>query len=72
MMEGVVTDGTIALRNLKAQIEGLEPNSTVDRRSVEERVSHIDLLVLRGSILGSIANCERALELAHLLVRDAT
>lgn len=71
MMEGVVTDGTIALRNLEAQIEGLEPNSNVDRLSVEEQVSLIDLLVLRGSILGSIANCERALELAHLLVREA-
>jgi len=68
----VVTHGTIALRNLEAQIEGLEPNSTPGLPRVEERVWLIDLLALRGSILGSIADYERALELAHLLVRDAT
>lgn len=68
----VLTHGTIALRNLEAQIEGLEPNSTLHPSRVEERVWLIDLLALRGSILGSIADYERALELAHLLVRDAT
>lgn len=68
----VVTQGTIALRNLEAQIEGLEPNSTPGFPRVEERAWLIDLLALRGSILGSIADYERALELAHLLVRDAT
>ena len=67
----VVTHGTIALRNLEAQIEGLEPNSTPVLSRVEERVWLIDLLALRGSILSSIADYERALELAHLLVRDA-
>src|SRR5215470_17476481 len=66
-----VTHGTIALRNLEAQIEGLEPNSTPGVPSVEERAWLIDLLALRGSILGRIADYERALELAHLLVRDA-
>jgi len=68
----LVTHGTIALRNLEAQIEGLETNSTRGFLSVEERASFIDLLALRGSILGRIADYERALELAHLLVRDAT
>lgn len=68
----VVTQGTIALRNLEAQIEGLEPNSTPGFPRVEERAWLIDLLALRGSILASIADYERALELAHLLVRDAT
>jgi tetratricopeptide (TPR) repeat protein len=66
-----VTHGTIALRNLEAQIEGLEPNSNPGFPRVEERAWLIDLLALRGSILGSIADYERALELAHLLVRDA-
>jgi tetratricopeptide (TPR) repeat protein len=66
-----VTHGTIALRNLEAQIEGLEPNSTQGFPRVEERAWLIDLLALRGSILGSIADYERALELAHLLVRDS-
>jgi tetratricopeptide (TPR) repeat protein len=68
----VMTHGTIALRNLEAQIEGLEPNSPPVFPRVEERAWLIDLLALRGSILGSIADYERALELAHLLVRDAT
>ena len=67
----VLTHGTIALRNLEGQIEGLEPNSSPGRLGVEERAWLIDLLTLRGSILGSIADYERALELAHLLVRDA-
>jgi tetratricopeptide (TPR) repeat protein len=66
-----MTHGTIALRNLEAQIEGLEPNSNPGFPRVEERVWLIDLLALRGSILGSIADYERALNLAHLLVRDA-
>src|SRR5262252_6930191 len=68
----VMTHGTIALRNLEAQIEGLAPNPTPGLPLVEERAWLIDLLALRGSILGSIADYERALELAHLLVRDAT
>jgi tetratricopeptide (TPR) repeat protein len=68
----VVTHGTIALRNLEAQIEGLEPNSIPGFPRVEERAWLIDLLTLRGSILGTIADYERALELAHLLVRDAS
>ena len=71
MMEAVVTDGTIALRNLEAQIEGLEPEAALGRAPVDERVRLIDLLALRGSILGTIADCERAQELADLLVRDA-
>ena len=40
-------------------------------RVIEERVQLIDLLALRGSILGTIADYERAQELAHQLVRDA-
>jgi tetratricopeptide (TPR) repeat protein len=68
----VATHGTIALLNLEAQIEGLEPNATSSRLGIEERVWLIDLLALRGSILGRIADYERALELARLLVRDAT
>jgi len=69
--EAVLTHGTIALRNLDAQIDGLEPDATLRSARVEERVRLIDLLALRGSILGSIADYERAQELAHLLVRDA-
>jgi tetratricopeptide (TPR) repeat protein len=68
----VMTHGTIALRNLEAQIKGLAPNPTPGLPRVEERAWLIDLLALRGSILGSIADYEQALGLADLLVRDAT
>jgi tetratricopeptide (TPR) repeat protein len=68
----VLTHGTIALRNLEAQIEGLDPGSTAGFPRIEERLWLIDLLALRGSILGSIADYERALKLAHQLVGDAT
>jgi tetratricopeptide (TPR) repeat protein len=68
----VVTHGTIALRNLEAQIEGLGPNSTAGRLGVEERVWLIDLLALRGSILSSVADYKQALELSQQLVREAT
>jgi len=68
----VVTHGTIALRNLGAQIDGLERNSTPGFPRLEERAWLIDLLALRGSILGRIADHERALRLAQMLVRDAT
>src|SRR5262249_6512575 len=69
--ETVLTHGTIALRNLDAQIDGLEPDATLRSERVEERVSLIDLLALRGSILGRIADYERAQELAQHLVCDA-
>jgi tetratricopeptide (TPR) repeat protein len=71
MIEGVVTDGRIALRNLEAQIKGLKPEAAQSSACVDERVRLIDLLALRGSILGAIADYERAQELADGLVRDA-
>ena len=43
MTEAMVTDGTIALRNLEAQIEGLQPEAA--RRAtqrVDERVRLIE------------------------------
>ena len=71
MTQAMVTDGTIALRNLEAQIEGLQPEAALCRAPVEERVRLIDLLALRGSILGTIADYERAQELADRLVHGA-
>ena len=70
-VEGALTHGTIAMRNLEAQIDGLAPRTTLQPAFVEERVRLIDLLTLRGSILGTIADYERALELAQQLVREA-
>jgi len=61
-----LTDGTIALLNLQAQIDGLEGHST----SVET-ASLIDLLVLRGLILGRIIDYEQAAQLADRQVAAA-
>ena len=68
----VVTHGTIALRNLQAQIDGFEPVIASRHMRIEERVQLIELLTLRGLILGNVADYERAQGLAHQLVREAT
>jgi tetratricopeptide (TPR) repeat protein len=61
-----LTDGTIALLNLQAQIDGLEGHGTSD-----ETATLIDLLILRGLILARISDYERAAQLADRLVGDA-
>src|SRR5262245_10209798 len=61
-----LTDGTIALLNLQAQIDGLEGHSTTS-----EAASLIDLLILRGLILGRISDYERAAQLAERQVGAA-
>ena len=66
-----VTDGTIALLNLQAQIDGLEQDVKLGHDSIEGRVGLIDLITLRGLILGHIADYQRADEMAEQLVRDA-
>src|SRR5258705_13026463 len=66
-----VTDGTIALLNLQAQIDGLEPDIRLSHATVESRVGLIELITLRGLSLGHIADYERADEMAAQLVRDA-
>jgi tetratricopeptide (TPR) repeat protein len=68
----VVTHGAIALRNLRAQIDGLEAATAPLDTRIEERVQLVDLLALRGSILGSVAGYEHAQALAQQLVQDAT
>ena len=65
------TDGTIALLNLRAQIEGLEPEVRLGHAPVESRVGLIELITLRGLILGHIADYQRAEAIAEQLVRDA-
>jgi tetratricopeptide (TPR) repeat protein len=59
--EPSTTSGTIAVANLHAQIDGLVVPSAL----------LIDLLLLRGHVLGRIADYERAAGLAAQLVRDA-
>src|SRR6266576_6112900 len=66
-----VTDGTIALLNLQAQIDGLEPDVSLSQATVESRIGLIELITLRGLILGHIADYQRADEMAEQLVRDA-
>ena len=65
------THGTIALLNLGAQIDALEPQVRLGRATVEVRVGLVELISLRGLILGRIADYERAAEIAEQLVRDA-
>jgi tetratricopeptide (TPR) repeat protein len=66
-----VTDGTIALLNLRAQIDGLEADAGRGHATMESRVGLIELITLRGLILGQIADYQRAEEIAEQLVRDA-
>ena len=58
-----LTNGSIALLNLQAQIAGLEGGD-----SPAEAAALIDLLILRGAILGRISDYERAAQLADGLV----
>src|SRR5712675_3157603 len=71
VIELPVTDGTIALLNLRAQIDGLEPDVRLGHATVESRVGLIELITLRGLMLGHIADYERADGMAEQLVRDA-
>jgi tetratricopeptide (TPR) repeat protein len=66
----MTTDGTISLLNLQAQIDGLEPDVRRGRASIQSRVGLIELITLRGLILGHIADYERAAEIAEQLVHD--
>jgi tetratricopeptide (TPR) repeat protein len=65
------TSGVIALVNLQAQIDGLETQAAVGRLAMTQRANLIDLLILRGQVLGHIADYERAATLAEQLVRAA-
>jgi tetratricopeptide (TPR) repeat protein len=68
--EPSTTSGTIAVVNLHAQIEGLTVRVVgAAARSAADWLSLIDLLTLRGHVLGRIADYERAAELAEQLLR---
>ncbi|MFD9003696.1 tetratricopeptide repeat protein [Streptomyces sp. NPDC059582] len=77
--EPVTTNGTIAVANLHGQIDGLAvrlsragtgktPGAPL---AVAQGAALIDLLNLRGQILGRVADYEQAAELAEGLVRAA-
>jgi tetratricopeptide (TPR) repeat protein len=69
--ERPLTDGAIAVQNLCAQIEALEPQVRHGRATVDVRVGLVELISLRGLMLGRIADYEKAEEIAEQLVRDA-
>ena len=68
--ERPLTDGTIALLNLEAQIDALEPEVRLGSANVETRAGLAELIALRGLIVGRIADYDRANEIAEQLVRD--
>jgi tetratricopeptide (TPR) repeat protein len=65
------THGTIALLNLQAQIEGLVAQAEGDRLTLDQQVSLIQLIVLRGQLLSQIADYTQAAQLAAQLVNQA-
>jgi tetratricopeptide (TPR) repeat protein len=79
--EPSTTSGTIAVLNLQAQINGLARRTRRVRPArgqaaslpgpVTDRALLIDLIALRGHVLGCIADYELAAKLAEQLVRDA-
>ncbi|MFF3517273.1 tetratricopeptide repeat protein [Streptomyces sp. NPDC002573] len=76
--EPVTTNGTIAVMNLHAQIDGLavrlSRTGTGEAQAplaVAQGAGLIDLLNLRGHLLGRVADYEHAAELAEQLVHTA-
>jgi tetratricopeptide (TPR) repeat protein len=68
--ERPLTDGAIAVQNLCAQIEALEPHVRLGRATIDVRVGLVELISMRGLMLGRIADYEKAEEIADQLVRD--
>ncbi|HEY2307284.1 MAG TPA: hypothetical protein VGI05_15520 [Streptosporangiaceae bacterium] len=71
--ELATTSGTIAVVNLQAQVDSLAARAhpAAAGPAVARQAILIDLLTLRGHVLGRIADYERAAELAERLARDA-
>src|SRR5262245_28472485 len=68
--ELATTSGVIALVNLQAQIDGLESQAAAGQLAMAQRANLIDLIALRGHVLGCIADYERAATLAEQFVCD--
>lgn len=62
------TSGVLALLNLQAQIEGLQARADAGLSLVEEQTGLIELVTLRGLILGRIADYQWAEKRAERLV----
>jgi len=68
--EVLATDGMIALMNLEAQIDGQQSEAMLDHSTVEAQVALIELITLRGLILGRIVDYECADGIAERLTRS--
>jgi tetratricopeptide (TPR) repeat protein len=64
----VTTAGAIAVGNLEARIDGQVSRATRDQLTVGERAELVELIALRGHVLGCIADAERAAAMADELV----
>jgi len=65
------TEGVLALVNLGAQIDGQERQAAARELDVSGQAEFIELVALRGHVLGCIADYEWAERLAEQLVSDA-
>ncbi len=65
------TSGAVAIRNLHAQIEGLELRALHGASTLAERAALTESLSLRAHVVSCIADAERVERLADELVRDA-
>jgi hypothetical protein len=63
----VTTAGVIAVGNLEAQINGQISRGTRGQLTVGERAELVELLALRGHVLGRVADAEQAATLADEL-----
>ena len=69
--ETPTTAGVIALGNLQGQIDGQARQALAGRLDPSGRAELIDLVLLRGHILGCIADYERAESYAEQLTHDS-
>jgi tetratricopeptide (TPR) repeat protein len=67
----VTTAGIIAVANLEARIDGQARRAMRGFLTAGEHAELIELIALRGHVLGRIADAERAAEMADALVRRA-
>jgi tetratricopeptide (TPR) repeat protein len=67
----MTTAGVIAVANLEAQIGGQVSRALAGRLTVGERAEFVELIALRGHVLGRIADYERAAAMADELARQA-
>ncbi|MCG7204753.1 tetratricopeptide repeat protein [Streptomyces arenae] len=73
--EPVTTNGTLALVNLSAQIDGvaapLRRAGSAAPHAVAQQAVLVDLLTLRGHLLGRVTDYEQAAQLSEQMVRNA-